>query len=119
MPNPVATVYTVALVAGALGWKMLVIGDLMANREVKLMVLGGPAKVVAFALKMHLPQIGTQQQTMFSWMVFALSVITVVVVQPLVDVLNFAFSRGYTVKVRYRTHGSGVQDDELTFSLVP
>jgi hypothetical protein len=112
-------VFQIALVAGQIAWKISVINLLMQNKPVVLELGGYPAAVIANALKVPLPKIATERQKMTAVMVFVIAVITIVLVQPLVDVLNKAFSRNYKVWVRHRKRGAGIQDDGLTFELIP
>lgn len=113
-------VFNVTLALGHVLWKQGPIHGLLHNQPVRLVLTGSHAAVLGNALKAHLPTITWEPRPMTVTLVFVISVVlSLALVQPLVDVLNTAFNRGYEVRVRYKKKGSGVLDDELIFELQP
>lgn len=113
-------VFQITLALGQLMWKQSAVNCLLQNKPVKIVISGSNAAALGQALKLQWPSI--------TWEFCPVSVIVVVILltvlnmavgQPLVDVLNTAFNRGYQVRVRYKRHGTGAMDDELIFEMLP
>jgi len=121
MANLQTTVITIVLVAGALVWAMspaAAVALIMANKPVTLKLSGQAAYSVGSALKLKVPAITTGERAVSAAALTA-ALVALLLAKPLVDLLNVALGRGYSLTARYHTKGAGILDDELVFKLVP
>lgn len=91
---------------------------LMQNKRVHLILVGGYAATVANHLKIKYPAI-VVDQTPVSIAFMTAALLTIVIGQPFVNVLNFAMQRNYKISARYYQGFSGIQDDQLKIFLEP
>ena len=91
---------------------------LMQNKQVNLILIGGYAATVANHLKIKYPAI-VVQKTPVSVAFITVALLTIIIGQPLVNVLNFAMQRNYKISARYDKGFSGIQDDQLRIFLEP
>lgn len=114
-----AQVFTISLAIGAVMWKQSAINCLLQNKRITIVLTGSHAAAVGNALKVQLPGIKVEAVELSFGSAMLIGVLGMVLVQPLLDVLNVAFSRNYQVKVRWKARGPGVMDDECIFEMVP